>query len=128
MESSFTPLDVSEVMRSYRPSKRRVIILDYGGTICATAKRSIAYFAHATKVRFVPPDATVLKVIFYNELCFQLLVIGEFDPGGGCLWIVPFPAQRTVVVSGGVDFSSRYSFIVSSRCLKRCSHLMPWCS
>ncbi|CAM9925736.1 unnamed protein product, partial [Hapterophycus canaliculatus] len=51
MESNFSLLDVAAVMRGYRSAKRRVIFMDYGGTICTTPKRSIAYYAHATKVR-----------------------------------------------------------------------------
>lgn len=51
MESNFSLLDVAAVMRGYRSAKRRVIFLDYGGTICTTPKRSIAYYAHANKVR-----------------------------------------------------------------------------
>lgn len=50
MESNFSLLDVAAVMKGYRSAKRRVIFLDYGGTICTTPKRSIAYYAHANKV------------------------------------------------------------------------------
>ncbi|CBJ29609.1 Trehalose 6-phosphate synthase, family GT20 / Trehalose 6-phosphate phosphatase [Ectocarpus siliculosus] len=49
MESNFSLLDVAALMRGYRSAKRRVIFLDYGGTICTTPKRSIAYYAHANK-------------------------------------------------------------------------------
>lgn len=51
MESNFSLLDVAAVMRGYRSAKRRVIFMDYGGTICTTPKRSLAYYAHATKVQ-----------------------------------------------------------------------------
>eukprot|EP00903_Cladosiphon_okamuranus_P012881 g12029.t1 len=58
MESNFSLLDVAAVMKGYRSAKRRVIFLDYGGTICTTPKRSIAYYAHANKLKDVakPPD------------------------------------------------------------------------
>lgn len=61
MESNFGLLDVASVMRSYRPAKRRVIFLDYGGTVCETAKRSIAYYAHANKLKGVAMPSEGLK-------------------------------------------------------------------
>ncbi|CAN0161897.1 unnamed protein product, partial [Ectocarpus sp. 4 AP-2014] len=61
MESNFSLLDVAAVMRGYRSAKRRVIFLDYGGTICTTPKRSIAYYAHANKLKNVakPPESLI---------------------------------------------------------------------
>lgn len=50
MESNFSLLDVAAVMKGYRSATRRVIFLDYGGTICTTAKRNSLYYAHSSKV------------------------------------------------------------------------------
>ncbi|CAN0472011.1 unnamed protein product, partial [Discosporangium mesarthrocarpum] len=50
MESGFSPLDVSQLVRGYRPSKRRIIFLDYGGTMLPDEKRSIDHFARVSKV------------------------------------------------------------------------------
>ncbi|CAM9975335.1 unnamed protein product [Pylaiella littoralis] len=49
MESNFSLLDVAAVMKGYRSATRRVIFLDYGGTICTTAKRNSLYYAHSSK-------------------------------------------------------------------------------
>lgn len=70
MESNFSLLDVAAVMKGYRSAKRRVIFLDYGGTICTTPKRSIAYYAHANKVHVRP---NTLSLLIQSLACSSLV-------------------------------------------------------
>lgn len=88
MESNFSLLDVAGVMKGYRSAKRRVIFLDYGGTICTTPKRSIAYYAHANKVgESLPVGLSALSLLFRFR---SRLVEPAFSwrRTVGCSWVV----------------------------------------
>lgn len=63
MDAGFNALDIGQVVTKYRSSKKRLILLDYGGTIYSdeVQKDNIAHFAVATSVakRDKPTDETI---------------------------------------------------------------------
>ena len=70
LHAGFQQLNVAHVSKSYRTSRNRLILLDYGGTLVAHADKTdkVKAYAMASKlVRRTPPPADVLQLL--TALC-----------------------------------------------------------
>lgn len=69
MDTGFLPLDVNVVAKSYRTAKRRLILLDYGGTIVSNDNLNNLIRFQMVKERSAPSEPTAYILNAIRALC-----------------------------------------------------------
>ncbi|CAM9203153.1 unnamed protein product [Heterosigma akashiwo] len=79
MEAGFNTLDAGEVIRAYKPARRRLIFLDYGGTLTSGAakKGAGAYFGQKTEGKLPEGTLAALKLLCADPRNAVFVVSGK---------------------------------------------------